>query len=137
MGAGTSVSTDPCLVLGRLAAGLAAGAGLPAVLETVVSGLGLRTVVLRSSAGSLLAVAGEVLPTVPVMRWARSSGAPLELPVGDLAVLTVYGAPPAQLPALRAVASVLALALVPSTDAEQLLEDAEQDRDELADALHD
>ena len=134
------VVVDPCAVLGRLAEQLSAGAPLGDVLDVLVGQLGLRTAVLRSAAGDLLGVGGEALHAVPVMR-AVDGRTTLELPVEGrsygAASLTVLGARPSQLPLLRAAASVLGLALVPSTTDAELLEGAEDELDELADALHD
>jgi signal transduction histidine kinase len=120
-----SVPVDPCLVLGDVAGLLADGSALPAALEALVRGLGLRTAVLRAPDGTVL---GGSAP---------EAGAPtLELPVhgrsgARMATLTVSGAVAAQLPALRSAAAVFGLSLVPAD------EDVERDRDELADALHD
>jgi signal transduction histidine kinase len=131
----TAALLDPCVLLGRLADLLAAGAAPAAALELLADGLGLRTAVLRAASGDLLGVGGEVLHAVPAMR--SLGGTSLELPVGSGVTLTVVGARPSQLPALRAAAAVLGLALVPAVGLEDLLEAAEQDRDEIADALHD
>lgn len=132
---GTPVRTDPCVVLGRLAELLAEGASPADALEVLATGLGLRTAVLRGAAGELLGVGGEVLHAVPVMR--AVPGTCLELPVnGKVAALSVVGARPSQLPALRAAAAILGLALAPVLG-QELLDAAEQDRDELADRLHD
>lgn len=123
---------DPCVVLGRLATTFAEGGSLAEGLEVLASGLGLRTAVLRAASGELLGVGGEVLHAVPLMRAVTSTS--LELPVGR-ASLSVVGARPSQLPALRAATAILVLGLAP-TPAE-LLDGAEQDRDAIADALHD
>ncbi len=130
-----TVLIDPCVLLSRLADLLAAGASLPAALELLADGLGLRTAVLRAANGDLLGVGGEVLHSVPTMR--AVGGTSLELPVGSGATLTVVGARPSQLPALRASSAILGLALVPAVGVEELLDAAEHDRDEIADALHD
>lgn len=129
---------------------------LRAALQELVDGAGLRSAVLRSvgtggSTGELLAVAGEVVtavrerpevPTVPAQRSAadaldvRGAGGAL------LATLTVTGAGPATLTALETCAGVLGLALAADDSAARsraagLLDSAEDDRAELADALHD
>lgn len=129
--------TDPALVLGRVAGLLAEGGAFPEALDLLCSGLGLRTAVLRSAAGDLLAVGGDALHAVPLMRSTDRDPA-LELPVpGRSATVTVVGARPSQLVTLRAAAAVLGLALAPVCTAEDLVASAERDRDELADALHD
>ncbi|MCW2501068.1 MAG: hypothetical protein JWN87_2744 [Frankiales bacterium] len=140
---GPSMSVaDPCVALARFAGQVAEGAGLSAALEALVDGLGLSTAVLRSASGELLGVAGEVLHAVPLMRARGESAPSVELPVrgrpgAAIGTLTVTGARPSQLPALRAAAAVLGLALFPTPSAVDLLAAAEQDHDELADALHD
>lgn len=143
-GSSTPVVTDPCVVLGRFAGLLADGSALPAALDALVAGLGLRTAVLRSVAGELLAVGGEALHAVPALRSLPPAHPSVELPVSgragtQLATLTVKGARPSQLPILRTAAAVvgLALALAPTPSATDLFEAAEADRDELADSLHD
>ena len=102
-----AVIVDPCVVLGRLAVCLAEGGSLPEALDLLVDGLGLRSTVLRSASGELLAIAGEVVHAVPSMRAVPDAHTTLELPVvgrGDLmlATLSVTAARPSQLPALRA-----------------------------------
>ncbi len=150
------VEAETGALVGALAAVLATSPdrGLPAALDLLVSGLGLRSAVLRSAAeGELLAVAGEVVHVVPARRGARPSAAPsLELPVRgaggrELARLTVAGGRPSHLPALRASAAVLGLALsgrgtdeplAPSTTvAQELVRGGEHGLDDVADQLHD
>lgn len=117
---------DPCLVLGRVATALAEGGSASAALDTLVECLELRSAVLRDPTGELLA--GRP----------ANEGPRVELPVhgraGTLvATLSVTGALPGQLPVLRSAAAVFGLALTPvGLDAE-----LEDDRDALADALHD
>jgi signal transduction histidine kinase len=112
---------------------------LPVVLADVVSSLGLRSAVLRGPEGSLLAVAGEVVHAVPPRRAATGPEAVVELPVVGGGALTVVGARPSQLPALRGVAAVAGLALAGEADALPLalLAAADEDADDAADALHD
>lgn len=141
-GSTTPVVSDPCVVLGRLAGVLADGTALQEALDVLVIGLGLRTAVVRAVSGDLLGVGGEVLHAVPLMRALPTNDPTIELPVPgrsgtQVASLTVSGARPSQLPALRTAAAVIGLALAPSTGVEQLLDAAEDDRDEIADALHD
>ena len=136
---GVPVVGDPCLVLASFAGLLAESAPLGRALDTLAHGLGLRSVVVRSLAGDVLGVGGEALQAVSHLRPVEASQ---ELPVpghGGVAVgsLRVLGAKPSLLPALRAAAAVLGMALVPALPAVELLEAAEQERDELADALHD
>lgn len=135
------VGADACAVLGRIAALLQQGRPLPEALHLLASGLGVRTVVLRGADGQLLGTGGEALAALSVV---PAQEAALEFPVPGArgehsATLTVRGARPSQLPALRAAASILALA--PSarsvTDQPALVDDAEQVLDELADELHD
>lgn len=138
----TPVVADPCAVLGRLAGLLGAGADVSGALTELVEAFALRTAVLRSAHGDLVAVAGESLHAVPHTRDARSGNSSITLPVHGrpgmrAASLTVMDARPHQLPALRAAAAILGLALVPAVGAEELLDAAEAERDELADALHD
>jgi signal transduction histidine kinase len=134
-----AVLSDPAVVLGNLALALAEGAPLAQALTGFAGSLGLRTAVVRSAAGELLGVGGEVLHAVPHMRALPAADPTLELPLGGApgGSLTVVGARPSQLPVLRAAAAVLGLATVPLPAAEDLLAAAEHDRDELADALHD
>ena len=138
-GASPQPLVDPCVLVGQLAGLLAEGAEMPAVLGSLVAGLGLRTAVLRGAAGVLLGVGGEVLYAVPQMRELPATTSSVELPVPGGATLTVLGARPTQLPVLRAVAAVLGLALAgpPAHGGELLLGAAEADQDALADALHD
>jgi signal transduction histidine kinase len=121
---GVDARLDASVVLGDLATLLAQGA-VPEALEALVAGLGLRTAVLRTASGAALggvsAVPGE--PTVELPVHGRSDTL--------VATLTVTGATPDRLPALRSAAAVLGLALAP------LSTEDEAERDELADALHD
>ena len=138
----TPAVTDPCVVLGRLAESLAAGSDLGTALDDLAHGLGLRTAVLRTASGDLIAVGGETLHAVPHMRAIPLAGPTLELPVFgyeglEVASFTVVGARPSLLPVLRASAGVLGLALVPSGSLSDLFEDAEADNDDVADRLHD
>ena len=131
---------DAAAVLGAAATRLAAdGAALPAVLDDAVCALGLRSAVLRAADGDVRAVAGEVVHAVPTTRAGAGPEAVVELPVPGGASLTVVGARPSHLPVLRALAAVLGLALRTSPDALPLalLAAAEDDADEVADALHD
>ncbi len=104
---------DPAVILGRVAAVLAEGVPLPEALAELVHELGLRAAVVRAADGQLIAVAGEALHAVPPER-ARGTTAPtVELPVPGRstrpsASLTVVGAYPSQLPALRAAAAAAA-----------------------------
>lgn len=127
---------------------------LPGALAELVRGTGLRSAVLRQvPSGRLLAMAGD---TVAAVQAARPSEAPARRPGAvelavhglggvELAALIVVGARTDTLPALRACAAVLGLALAahaaqagpPAHDAGALLEAAESERGELADALHD
>jgi signal transduction histidine kinase len=132
------VLSDPAVVLGNLALAVADGTPLAHALTDFVAALGLRTAVVRSAAGELLGVGGEVLHAVPQMRALLSADPTLELPLsGPGGSLTVVGARPSQLPVLRAAAAVLGLAATPTAGVEAVLLGAAQDRDELADALHD
>lgn len=136
------VVTDPVVVLGRLAEQLAAGTDLGSALDALADGLALRTAVLRTPGGDLLAVGGETLHAIPHMRAIPLAGPTLELPVFghdglEVAALTVIGARPSSLPVLRACAGVLGLALVPPGSVSHLFEDAEADNDDVADRLHD
>ncbi len=138
----TALAADACVVLGRLAEVLADGTALPEALDVLVTGLGLRTAVVRAASGEVLGVAGDVLRAVTQDRVLPVPPAMLELPVRGrpgtrAAALTVVGARPSQLPALRSAAAVIGLALVPSTRVEELMDAAEADRDDFADALHD
>jgi hypothetical protein len=152
------VEAETGALVGRLAAALAAAPdrGLPAALDLLVTGLGLHSAVLRSAASAeLLGVAGEVVHAVPLRRTGRAGARPqpsLELPVHgvggrELARLTVVGGRPSHLPALRASAAVLGLALEvrgPAEDrppvspaVEELLRGGEHGLDDVADQLHD
>lgn len=115
---------DPCLALGEFAALLADGSALAASLETLRHRLGVRGIVLCDAAGSVLAGSPSADgPLVELPVYGRSGS--------RVGTLGVTGSRAADLPVLRSAAAVLGLALVPSQD---LLED---DRDALADALHD
>ena len=138
----TPAVVDPCVVLGRLAEQLATGSDLASALNDLALGLGLRTAVLRTPGGGLIAVGGEALHAVPHMRTIPLTGPTLELPIFgqdglEVASLTVVGARPSLLPVLRACAGVLGLALLPSDSLADLFEDAEADNDDVADRLHD
>jgi hypothetical protein len=147
---GPDVRADACPLITDLARLLADGGPgvLGEALRAVVSGLGLRSAVLRASGpdAALLAVAGDVVHAVPCTRD-PSGEVPsvVELPVhGDgaqLAALTVVGATAGELPALRTAAAVLGLALAgPERSRElplSLLCAADADADAAADALHD
>ena len=129
-GPSTPVVAEPSAVLGTLAGLLAEGGDVPAALDVLVSGLGLRGAAVRTAAGDLVGTAGEVL---------RDSASPvLEVPVrgGVPAALTVTGARPSHLPTLRTAASIVGLALAPVSSV-ALLDAADTERNHLADALHD
>lgn len=140
---------DVLPTVGRVALLLARDgtSGLPSALGLLVEAAGLRSAVLRRCGGAdeLLAVAGDVVHAVPPRRGTHPVGV-VELPVrgpggAELATLTLQGARPAALPALRDAAAVLGLALAagvvvpPSLAA--VLHDREDERTALADALHD
>ena len=155
--------TADAVLPGRLAELLAdhGEAGLTEALDVVVAELGLHSAVLRDAGtplgptpsaptGRLRAVAGEAVHVVPTMRVVPSGNGPsgtVELPVRgggrDVAVLTVLGARPSQLPVLRAVAAVLGLALsrparvAPVDTAADLVAAADAEADAAADLLHD
>ena len=169
----TALVDDGAAAVGHLAVTLSrkGAAGLSEALGGLLA-TGLRSVVLRSvpqdgGVGELLAVAGEVVHAVPASR-AAAVGPVVELPVCGpggvaLATLTVVGARPGLLPALRAAAAVLGLALLAATSGDaasddaasedgtsrtggsdevpnhvaDLLDDAEQGLGGLADLLHD
>ena len=147
MGAGpvAPAPTDPCVVVGELAAVLAAGQPLPAALDALSRGLDLRSVVLRSTDGELMGVGGESVQSAAPVRSVAATDGWLELTVraqgAHVAVLTVRGARPSQAAALRSAAAVLGLALRAETSGEphagDLLEDHEAEQVALADALHD
>ena len=147
-------AVDGALAVGRLALQLSrtGAAGLPEALAGLLE-TGLRSIVLRAApqdgeAGALLAVAGEVVHAVPVSRTGPV-GPVVELPLcgpGGVALgtLTVVGARPALLPALRAAAAVVALTLLATAAPDdehqpqvELLEDAETALGAFADLLHD
>jgi signal transduction histidine kinase len=128
----TLVVAEPSAVLGEVASLLAEGASLPEGLDALVAGLGLRGAALRTAAGDLLGSSGEVLrpADTPVLE------VPVPTRIGAPATLTVTGARPSQVAALRAAAGVLGLALAPFACA-SLLDAADEERDGLADSLHD
>jgi len=157
---------DGAAAVGHLAVTLSrrGAAGLSEALGGLLA-TGLRSVVLRSAAqdggvGQLLAVAGDVVHAVPADRHG-APGPVVELPVRGpggvaLGTLTVVGARPGLLPALRAAAAVVGLALLaaapgdghpgdaPCVDGPELedartdlLEDAEAGLGGFADLLHD
>lgn len=157
---------DPAAVVGAIAVQLVrtGAAGLAEALDALVSGTELRSAVLRrpgtaDRAGEVLAVGGDVVRAVDGPRGARPGsgpapcGAVVELPVrgpgtpgAALATLTVVGARPALLPALRALAAVVGLSLAAEAastggprllDADDVFDALEHDRDRLADQLHD
>ena len=132
---------DPWVIVARFAAGLSAAGALTPALQRLVDDLGLRSAVVRDSAGALLAVAGAVVQAVPQPGTEGTGPATFELPVpgwcdGPPAWLSVVGASPGQLPALRTAAGVLGLA-IGARAGEALVEQAEATLDEVADALHD
>lgn len=154
----TAVPVDASVVVADVAALLAERLGrqgataIDDALDVLVEGLALRGAVLRSvspdgSVGELLARAGDVVHAVPTTRALRALDPddvdlPVEQAGREVARLSVHGARPSQLLALRALAAVLGLALVAprpldAGDATALVQDAEADRDELADSLHD
>jgi hypothetical protein len=165
MGRSAPPQLTDAVLPGRLAELLAdhGEAGLTEALDMLVEELGLRSAVLRDAGlrvepmpahpGSRLrAVAGDAaqaVNAVPTMRVvpAGDAAATVELPVRaggrDVGVLTVLGARPSQLPVLRTVAAVLALALsrpgrVAGSDAAtDLIGAADADADAVADRLHD
>jgi signal transduction histidine kinase len=134
-----AVLSDPAVVLGNLAVALADGMPIPQALRAFAAELGLSTAVVRSAAGDLLGVGGDALHADPQVRSLAGPDPALELPLTGApgGWLTVVGARPSQLPVLRAAAAVLGLANRQTVGVEAVLEGAEQDRDELADALHD
>ncbi|MGB8650706.1 MAG: hypothetical protein WCD35_08585 [Mycobacteriales bacterium] len=138
----TPVVGDACVLLGRFAGLLADDSALPEALQVLVEGFGLRSAVVRSASGELLAAAGGVVHTLSLRRSQPPAEATLELPVHgrsghSAASLTLVGARPSQLPALRTAAAVIGLALAPGCQCSDLLATAEDERDELADGLHD
>ena len=145
---------DACATVGRIAALLAEQGerGLPAALDLLVHRLGLRSAVLRETVdgrpGGVLAVSGETLHAVPLMRLVGAWGphvpdSTIEIPVSasgrHVATVTVVGARPSQLPVLRACAAVLGLLdrRDPRPLPLALLDAADADAHSLADALHD
>ncbi|HWH29274.1 MAG TPA: hypothetical protein VNU26_09990 [Mycobacteriales bacterium] len=143
---GTTAAADLGALLAAAAARLAAD-GVPAlqpVLDDVVAALHLRGAVLRDVAtGELRAVAGDAVHAVPLRRESAAGEPVVSLPVtaagSRTATLTVVGARPSALPALRGVCAVLGLALRPPDGelAGSLLDAADADADDTADALHD
>lgn len=147
-GSSARLLADPVVVVGQVAALLAAGGSLRTALQAVADGLSLRSALVRRPGGDLVAVGGDVLHVVPTMRalpTTPSMPAPtIELPAHGrdgalVASLVVAGARPSQLPTLRALAAVVGLSLAAQApgDSRVLLDDSERARDELADALHD
>lgn len=122
---GVDARPDASVVLGEVASLLARSSAFADAVDALVAGLGLRTAVLRTLAGAVLAGTGPAAgePTVELPVHGRSGAL--------LATLTVTGATPDRLPALRSAAAVFGLALAPADDGD------EDDRDGLADALHD
>ncbi len=127
---------DVCLVLARFAEQLTGLRSLAPALDGLVEGLSVRTAVVRDTQGDLLGVGGEALHAVPAMRALPLQPESVELVVRG-GSLTVLGARPSQLPALRAAAAVIGLVLSPVASCGELLDDAEEGLDEVADALHD
>jgi hypothetical protein len=129
------VALDPALsALGRLAVllGRQGAAGLDEALALLVDGLGLVNAVIRDQSGALRASAGE-------LQVLDSAERPVVgVPLGGTvpATLTVVGAAPGALPLLRVAAAVLGLALSSAPTGDLLLL-SEEDRDDLADDLHD
>ena len=136
--------------------------GLAEALDLLVTDLALRSAVLREAdlegcdgsapvrgVGRLRAVAGDAVHAVPAMRVVSTNGsaATVDLCVRaagrDAGVLSIVGARPSQLPALRAVAAVIGLALSrparPSTvDAvAAVVAAADAEADAAADLIHD
>ena len=136
---------EAAVLLGRLATDLAAGAPLVHGLALLIDGFGLRSAAVRcAGSGELLARAGDVLHVVPGQRGATARDTSLTVSgsgAGERAVLVVSGARPSQLPALRAAAAVLGLALaapaVPAPSVGVGLDEADEDAHALADQLHD
>ena len=138
-GRSPALLADPAVVLGRVAAVLADGAHVAVALDLLVAGLSLRAAAVRTGDGHVIAGTGGVLRSVPVGSTSRQ-GSTVEIPLpGRVGSLTVVGARTRDLPALRAAAAVIALGVVAdrAADAASLLEGLEQERGELADALHD
>lgn len=139
------VGVDPCVVVGEIASLLAAGQPVGDALHALVNGLGLRSAVLRSCSGELLGVGGECVQAVPLVRALSPEEAWLEFAVrshgAHVGVLTVQGARPSQVSAIRTVSAVLGLALRATAGAEpaavDLVHDLEAEQVQLADALHD
>lgn len=124
---------DAWMIVGRFAAGLSVEGGLEAALQDLVDHLGLRSAVVRGPRVTLQAV--------PQLGRAGTRLATIELPVPGpydrpVAWLSVVGAGPRQLPALRTAAAVLGLA-IGARSGEALVEQVEATLDEVADALHD
>lgn len=116
---------DPCLVLGDVAVLLADGGAPGPALEALQTGLALGALGLRDAAGRLLAgSASDSGPTVDIPVQGRGGA--------HLGMLVASGAVPSHLPVLRSAAAILGLALTPPPVIE-----LEEDRDEVADALHD
>ncbi len=132
---------DPWLIVGRFAAGLAADGARAPALQRLLDDLGWHSAVLRDRDGELLAVAGVIVQVVPQLGAVASRLPAVELPVPgphgeSVAWLSVWGVGPRQLPAVRAAAAVLGLA-IGARAGEPLVQQAEAELDGLADALHD
>lgn len=104
--------------------------GIQQGLDLLIDGFGLTCALVRDRDGGLRAASGSLVEAAeqPI----------IELPLGGTlpAALTVVGAARGQLPLLRVAAAVLGLALS-AAPAQELVLLCEQDRDALADALHD
>lgn len=137
-GSFTPVATDGCAVLGQFAAVLSQGRPLPEALRLLCSGLQLCSAVVRSASGEVHGVGGDALQAVPAVAALDQHNVWLEFPVaGHGATLTVRGGRPSQLPALRAAAAILGLALATGREAVPVADDSEGALSEVADALHD
>lgn len=121
----TVLADDACLVLGEVAALLADPSQIRTALEVLVSRLGLGSAALRDESGEVCSVGLADGPTVEMPVFGRSRA--------QIGSLTVTRAMPDQLPVLRTTAAVLGLALA-QPHVTDVLED---DREALADALHD
>ncbi len=123
----TTALEDPLLVLGDVAVLLAEGGPPGPALLALEAGLGLTALCLRDPADQI--VAGSVSDTGPTV------DIPVQGRAGThLGMLVATGAGAAHLPALRSAAAVVGLALTAPTSPSQELE---EDRDAVADALHD
>ena len=130
--------------------GRTGAAGVPRALDTLVAQTGLAGAVLRGPASD--GAPGPVLATgEPSFHGpdVETAGMVVELPVHrpgvpavPLAVLSVAGASPGLLPALRAAAALLGLALTAASSCGgaapcDALDAVEHDRGRIADRLHD